>query len=183
MFIERLVVVLSLVIGSPALAGAQNTEHWITFVQSPPSPMIVSFTPNAPPLASSVLLIQHQRDFHDGHGFRITGNYWRQNPDSFSPLQETRTSFVTESRLPVTRIWGARLQVSFFAVTLHTGNVMLGPLASSEAFHRPRQFGEPRSADLYGVGLSVPLGRDARWEGSRSLWRGLTRIVHGDDCR
>jgi hypothetical protein len=36
--------------------------------------------------------------------------------------------------LLVAQLWGARLQVNLFAVTLHTGNVMLGPLVTNEAF-------------------------------------------------
>lgn len=54
---------------------------------------------------------------------------------------------------------------------------MLGPLASNEPLHRPRQL---RSVDLYGIGVSVPLGRDARWESSKNLWVTLSRIVHGN---
>ena len=134
------------------------------------------FTPgHAVPLASSVLLTQQQGNFHDGHGFRIAEDYRDQTPVSISAFQETKTSFVTESRLPFAQIWGARMRVSFFDVTLKTGNIMLGPLASNEALHRPRRPGEPRSADLYGIGVSVPLGRDARSVSSTVPWRSLLR--------
>jgi hypothetical protein len=171
------VLAVGLILGFHEPAGAQSNEDRIAFLQSPPSPIIASPPRHALPLASSVLLIQSQVDFHEGYGFRITTDYRPQNPDSLSPFQETKTLFATESRVPVAQIWGARLQVNFFVVTLYTRNVMLGPLASSEAFHRPRQL---RSVDLYGIGVSVPLGRDARWEGSKSLWRSVSRIVHGE---
>jgi hypothetical protein len=179
--LKRLVLILGLILGTHARAGAQSTEYRIAFVQSPPSSMMVFPPRHAVPLDSSVLLIQQQGNFHDGYGFRITGNYRDQNPGSISPFQETKTSFVTESRLPVAQIWGARMRVSLFKLTLKTGNIMLGPLASNEALHRPRHTGEPRSADLYGIGVSVPLGRNARWEGSTVPWRSLLRIGMGDD--
>ena len=177
--LKRLGLVLGLILGSHAQAGAQSIEHRVAFVQSPPSNIIVSPPRHTLPLTSSVLLIQQQEDFHDGFGIRITENYGHQIPDILLPFQQTKTSFVTESRLRVAQIWGARLQVNFFVVTLHTGNTRLGPLDSSEAFLHPRQFGEPPSSGLYGIGLSVPLGREARWEGSTGLWRSLQRIVHG----
>lgn len=177
--IKRLVLVLGLILGGHAQAGAQSTEHRVAFVQSPPSQMMVSQPSHALPLTSSVLLIQQLGEFHDGYSFRITGNYEHQNPDSLFPFQQTKTSFVTDSRLRVAQIWGGRLQVNFLVITLHTGNARLGPLVSSEAFQYPRQFVGPPSAGLYGIGVSVPLVRDARWEGSTGLWRSLQRIVHG----
>ena len=172
------VLAVGLILGFHGSAGAQSTEHRIAFFQSPPSPMIAIFPGHALQLASFVPLIQHRVDFHDGYGFRITANYRAQNPDSLSPFQETKTLFATESRVPVAQIWGARLQVNFFVATLYTRNIMLGPLASNEAFRRTRQL---RSVDLFGIGVSVPLGRGARGEGSRSLWRTVSRIVHGND--
>lgn len=178
--LQRLVLVLSLMVASQTLAEAQSTAHQVAFVQSSPSQTLASPLRHALPLNSSVLLTQWHGNFHDISGFRITENYEHHNADSLSLLQETNTSFVAESRLPVAKVWGARLQVNFFAVTLHTGNVMLGPLISSDASQRARQFGQPRSTSLYGIGVRVPLGRDARWEGSTSLWRSLRRILQGE---
>ena len=173
----RLVLVLAVVVGFDVRAGAQSGQHRTALLQSPPSPMIVSPPRHALPFASSGLVTQGPGDFHGSYGFRITRDYRLQNPGSLSSFQETKTSFATESRLPVAQIWGARLQLNFFVVTLYSRNVMLGPLASNEAFHRPRQL---RSVDLYGIGVSVPLGRNARWEDSKGPWRNLSRIVHGD---
>ena len=178
--LQRLVLVLSLMVASQTLAEAQSTAHQVAFVQQFPSQMLTSsLRPTLPP-KSSWLLIQRQGDLREGSGFRITENYEHHNANSLSLLQETNTSFVAESRLPVAKVWGARLQVNFFAVTLHTGNVMLGPLVSTDASQRARQFGQPRSTSLYGIGVRVPLGRDARWEGSTSLWRSLRRILQGE---
>lgn len=175
--LKRLVLLLGLILGSHTGARAQSTEHRVAFIQLPSSQMIVFPSRQAPPLGSSVLLIQQHGDFHVGYGFRVTESDEHQNP--ISPFQQTKTPFVTESRLRVAQIWGARLQVNLFVVTFHSGNFMLGPLVSNEAFHRPRQVGEPPSFGLYGIGVSVPLGRNARWESSTCLWRSLQRIVHG----
>jgi hypothetical protein len=176
--LKRLVLLLGLVLGSHPIAGAQSTEHRVTFVQSPPSQMIVS-APRQAPFDSSVLLFQQQWGFNRGYDFRVAANYELQNPNSLFPFQQTKTSFVTESRLLVAQLWGTRLQVNLFAVTLHTGNVMLGPLVTNDAFHRPRQFGAPSSCGFYGIGVSIPLGRGARQEGTTSLRHSLQRTVHG----
>jgi hypothetical protein len=177
--LKRLVLLLGLTLGSHTGARAQSTEHRVAFVQLPSSQMIVSPPRQTPPLGSSVLLIQ-QADFHVGYRFRVTEGSEHQNPTSPFPFQQTKTSFVTESRLLVAQLWGARLQVNLFAITPHFGNVMLGPLILGDALHRPRQFGEPASFGLYGIGVSVPLGRNARWESSTGLWHSLQRIVHGE---
>ena len=177
--LKRLVLLLGLTLGGHTGAGAQSTEHRVAFIQSPSSQMIVSPPRQTPPLGSSVLLIQQLGDFHVGYRFRVTESSEHQNPTSLFPFQQTKTSFVTESRLLVAQLWGARLQVSLFVITPNSGNVMLGPLILGDALHRPRQFGEPPSFGLYGIGVSVPLGRNARREGSTGLWRSLQRIVHG----
>jgi hypothetical protein len=177
--LKQLVLLLGLTLSSHTGAGAQSTEHRVTFIQSPSSQMIVSPPRQAPPLGSSVLLIQQLEDFHVGYRFRVTESSEHQNLTSLFPFQETKTSFMTESRLLVAQLWGARLQVNLFVITPHPANVMLGPLISGDALHRPRQFGEPPSFGLYGIGASVPLGRNARREGSTGLWHSLQRIVHG----
>jgi len=176
--LKWLVLLLGLTLGSHTEARAQSTEHRVALVQSPSSQMIVSPPRQTAPLGYSVLLIQ-QADFHVGYRFRVTEGSEHQNLTSPFPFQQTKTSFVTESRLLVAQLWGARLQVNLFAITPHSGNVMLGPLILGDALHRPRQFGEPASFGLYGIGISVPLGRNARWESSTGLWHSLQRIVHG----
>ena len=134
----RLVLVLAVVVGFDVRAGAQSGQHRTALLQLPPSPMIVSPPRHALPFASSGLVTQGHGDFHGSYGFRITRDYRLQNPGSLSSFQETKTSFATESRLPVAQIWGARVQLNFFVVTLYSRNVMLGPLASNEAFHPPK---------------------------------------------
>jgi hypothetical protein len=57
-------LVLVLMLGVDARAGAQSTEHQVAYLQSPPSPVIAAPPRHALPLASSVLLIQRQADWH-----------------------------------------------------------------------------------------------------------------------
>jgi len=173
--LKRLLLVLGLVLSIQTPARAQSTERHVAFVQPPPSAMTV-FPPRHELLFVSPVF-SHRSDFDNGRGFRITANYRHLNLDSLSPLQETKTLFETQSRLPVAQVWGGRLQVNLFMGTLRTRNFVLGPLSPNDASQRARQLS---SASLYGVGVSLPLGRSAGWEGSKGLWRSLQRIVRGE---
>jgi hypothetical protein len=93
------------------------------------------------------------------------------------PLQVTNTPFATESRLPIAPLLGARLQLNVFMLNVRNGNVMLGPIPASEILHAPAQ---ARSAELYGLGVSIPLGRGSRVQTSNNLLRSVTRIVRGN---
>jgi hypothetical protein len=90
------------------------------------------------------------------------------------PLQVTTTPFATESRVPIAPLLGARLQLNISMLNLRNGNVMLGPTPASEILHAPAQ---ARSAELYGFGVSIPLGRGVRVQTSENLLRSAMRIV------
>ena len=90
------------------------------------------------------------------------------------PLQVTNTPFATESRLPIAPLLGARLQLNVSMLNVRNGNVMLGPIPASETLHAPAQ---ARSAEFFGFGVSLPLGRDSHVETSDNLLRSVTRIV------
>jgi hypothetical protein len=93
------------------------------------------------------------------------------------PIQVTTTPFATESRLPVAPILGAHLQLHISVMTLRNANVMLGPLPAGETLHAPAQ---ARSADLYGFGVSIPLGRGAHIQTSNNLLHSALGIVRGN---
>jgi hypothetical protein len=86
----------------------------------------------------------------------------------------TNTPFATESRLPIAPLLGARLQLNVSMLNVRNGNVMLGPIPASETLHAPAQ---ARSAEFFGFGVSLPLGRDSHVETSDNLLRGVLRIV------
>jgi hypothetical protein len=94
-----------------------------------------------------------------------------------APVQVITTPFATESRLPVAPLLGAHLQLDISVMTVRNANVMLGPLPASETLHAPAQ---ARSADLYGFGVSIPLGRGANIQTSNNLLHSVVRIVRGD---
>jgi hypothetical protein len=93
------------------------------------------------------------------------------------PLQVTNTPFATESRLPIAPLLGARLQLNVSMLNVRNGNVMLGPIPASEILHAPAQ---ARSAEFYGFGVSLLLGRDSRVQTSNNLLHSVTRIVRGN---
>jgi hypothetical protein len=69
---------------------------------------------------------------------------------------------------------GARLQLNVSMLNVRNGNVMLGPIPASETLHAPAQ---ARSAEFFGFGVSLPLGRGSRAATSDNLLRSVTRIV------
>ena len=79
--------------------------------------------------------------------------------------------------MPIAPLLGARLQLNFSMLNIRNGNVMLGPTPASEILHAPAQ---ARSAELYGFGVSIPLGRGVRVQTSENLLRSAMRIVRGN---
>jgi hypothetical protein len=114
--------------------------------------------------------------FYDEHRFAQSTDQ-QIRLDKLAPVQATTTPFATESRLPLAPLLGARLQLNFSVMTAHNANVMLGPLPASETLHAPAQ---TRSADLYGFGVSIPLGREAHAQGSNNLLHNVVRVMRGD---
>ena len=93
---------------------------------------------------------------------------------SVVPLQVTKNPFETESRVPVARLWGTPVELNFSAVTLRNNNVVAGPLTSGETLHSAPL---ARSTELFGVGVTIPLGRSASENTSKNLWHSLTQIA------
>ena len=127
--------------------------------------------------------MNHPDTFNGESVFHVTASFASRNFATIFPYQETKTSFVTEVhvpvgelRLPVGQFRGSSLRFGFFMQTLYNGNVALGPLAAAQALH---SFSQPRSASLYGVGVSIPLGRQSHADSSQSLpWAALQRFIH-----
>jgi len=101
--------------------------------------------------------------------------------ENLSMIRQVKTPFLTESSLPLIRLWGGRLRLNGFTSTLHMQNVQLGPSASegSRDFRPARQSypGGPRSVDLYGLSLTFHFGRDAQIGRPTQIWRRLARIA------
>src|ERR1700728_1636394 len=123
-----------------------------------------SVTPTSP--------MYHPENSADEFAFR-TANYPAQNFSALLLVQETKTSFITELRVPLAQLYGNRVRLGFFVLTMQNGNMTLGPLATLQALHSPSQ---PRSVNLYGVCLSIPLGKQFRPEISQNLWTVAERL-------
>jgi hypothetical protein len=142
----------------PATSGAVRTSS----VKTPFSSL--SILPNR----SSASTIGKNADEHR------FANSADEEQHEIIPLQVTNTPFATESRLPIAPLLGTRLQLNVSVLNVRNGSVMLGPIPASETLHAPAQ---ARSAEFFGFGVSLPLGRDSRVESSNNLLRSVTRIV------
>jgi hypothetical protein len=167
--------------GQPAVAqGLRFFAH-----QSSPHPArTTSFVSlgSAISIMSSVSPTNHADNLADESASHITENLPSRNLATLFPYQETKTSFVTEVRvpvaefrLPVTLLGASSLRVGFFMQTLHNSDVALGPLAATQALH---SLGQLRSVSLYGLGVSIPLGKPSTADLSSSLpWTALQRFI------
>lgn len=158
---RRLLSLFVVIAGFPSLVFAQRvssagTAESTTAFRSSLKPTSLSFK---------------TRSFYDGHDFSNTS----ENQVSNLVPQVTSTPFGTESRLPVAPLLGSRVQLNFSVMTPHSANVMLGPLPARATLHAPPQ---TRSADLYGFGVSIPLGRAAHIQpSSNDLLHGLRNAM------
>jgi len=182
MMYQRFLVVLGIVLVSYVPAAAQQPAKQIAMVVEPSAPAIRAprqTLPATPPVFSFSLLQEPT-----GPSFRLafpTAKAYEPDRSLRSAFQiaDTRTMFVTESRLPIAQFWGGRLKLEGFMSTLRMGNIVPGPSASREALRANAPYGATRSVDLYGVSLRIPFGRDEDSRGSTHLWRRLSRIVGG----
>jgi hypothetical protein len=185
----RLLALVVLTVGFPSLAFAQRAQS----ILPAGSRQSASTTTNATALLSRAASTVSMKGFSSTSIFprrsAANASSTASNPEhrfassaaedqhEIIPLQVTTTPFATESRVPIAPLFGARLQLNISMLNLRNGNVMLGPTPASEILHAPAQ---ARSAELYGFGVSIPLGRAARAQTSENLLRSAMRIVRGN---
>ena len=182
MTIFAMAIFFGIAIAQPASAQG------LAFVagQSSPHPArATSFAWLSSAIAVSPLVspMNHPDIFAGESVFRVTENFPSRNFATLFPYQETKTSFVTEVHVPVGelrltvgQLRGSSLRFGFFMQTLYNGNVASGPLVATQALH---SFSQPRSASLYGVGVSIPLGRQSHADISQSLpWAAIRNFLH-----
>jgi hypothetical protein len=182
MTIFAMAMFFGIVIAQPAAAqglnfvAGQSSSHPARATSFAWLSSAISISPLGSPM-------NHSDTFNGESVFRVTENFPSRNLATLVPYQETKTSFVTEVHVPVAefRLPGAQLRSSnvrfgFFMQTLHNSNVALGPLVATQALH---SFSQPRSDSLYGVGVSIPLGKQSHADSSQSLpWAALQRFIH-----
>ena len=165
--VKQIVIVLGLVLASVSLAHGQTSEHLLS--SSQPTESSAAPSPMRPPPMES-LYVPPLQEFdvhplvHDNRNFARS-----------SPFRVTRTPFMPESRLPIAQTLGSRVQVNFFIMSTTNRKVLLGPLAMPQS---TQALAQPRSSDQFGIGVSIPLGRNAGSSGSKDLWRGVSRVLH-----
>ena len=117
----------------------------------------------------------HPENSAYGFAFHTATVYPEQNFGALVPVQQTKTAFITELRVPLAELYGSRVHLGFFMLTMQNGNMTLGPLATLQSLHSPSL---PRSVNLYGVGLSIPLGKQSgRLEIPKNLWTAAQRLI------
>jgi len=124
--------------------------------------------------AASTSATYHAQNSADEFSFHTTAIYPAQNFGSLLPVQETKTPFISELRVPLAQFYGSRVRLGFYVLTVQNGNMTLGPLATIQALHSPSL---PRSVNLYGLGLSIPLGKESHLEISKNLWSTAERLI------
>ncbi len=87
-------------------------------------------------------------------------------------MEVIKTTFATESRVPIAQLLGGRLQLDGFTSTYYMKNLLLGPSGLGHPGVRV-----PRSAWVYGISLRFRLGRGAQTERCADGWRRLARMV------
>ncbi|HXO45401.1 MAG TPA: hypothetical protein VN846_08010 [Candidatus Cybelea sp.] len=165
---KRLLISFGLLLVGAFSANAQALEHRVSLGESGRS---TAMPAPAPPVAAETRSTLSTPEFH-----RLDLNSEDHRSVGVPLLEVTRTPFMTESRVPLAQTAGQRVQLNFFVQSLHNKNITQGPLVLAQT---NQQLGQQRTSDLYGVGFSIPLGRDAGSAGSKSVWSGLSRVLRG----
>jgi hypothetical protein len=163
--------------------GAQTPVPQIVAAQERLAPVMTRLrTVSIPFPAASFLRSQGPGESSAHFSLQFSGTF---EPDHglehLSPMDQVKTLTLTQSSLPLVRLWGGRLQLDAFQSTLHIQNVQLGPsgYGGMEGFCPSRQSypGGPLSVHFTGLSLSFHFDRDSRAKRPTQLWRRLTRIV------
>jgi hypothetical protein len=178
------ILLLGVLLGGhgPALAQtvAQTPAPRIVLAQehvAPITPMLSMVTSLLP--AASFLLSQEPGKPNAHLSLLSARAYARDySLEHLSPMDDVRTLILTQSSLPLVRLWGGRLQLDAFQSTLHLQNVPFGIGGMRESRFSSQSYpGGPHSIHLSGLSLSFHFGRDARTGHPAQLWRRLTRTV------
>ncbi len=97
-------------------------------------------------------------------------------------MNEVKTLFMTQSRLPLVSLWGGGLQIDGLNTTLNMANIELGPSGGTglRDFHPVRQkyLSDPHSVDLYAIGVSFHFRGIPQAARPAPVWRVLGQLIH-----
>ena len=180
---KRSIVLLGIFLGSHVPAVAQAPAPRIVLAQVRVAPTIMTLQEVSTPLpAASFLLYQDPGKSPSNFSRVFAGAYERdQSVEHFSPMEEVKTLFFTQSSLPLVQFWSGRLQLDAFQSTLRVRTMQPVPLGygSTQGF-RPLRQGYPdgpRSVHLSGFSLNFYFGRHERMGHPTPGWSRLSKIV------
>ena len=163
-------------------AVAQTPAPWIVLAQGRVAPITPILAMVTSPLPTLPLLYQEPGKPNAHVSLWSSAAYARDSSlEHLSPMDEVKTLILTQSNLPLVRLWGGRLQLDAFQSTLHVQNAQLGPFGigsmRGSRFLGQSYPGGPRSVHLSGLSLSFYFSRDARTGHPAQLLRRLTRSI------
>lgn len=175
------ILLLGMFLGSRASEAAQIPKPQIVLAQAHIQPAMTMHRTVEPPLSAPSFLLYPDHGKSPAHFSLLpAGAYERGlNLERLPPIEEIKTLILEQSSLPLVQLGGGRFQLDAFQSTLHSQNVLLGPLGPMQGFRSPRQScpGGPCSVHLSGLSLSFHFGRDSRTGPPTQAWRRMTRFV------
>jgi hypothetical protein len=174
------ILLLGVFLGSHGPAVAQTPAPKIVLAQEHVAPITPTLSTVTSLLPAASFLLSQEPAKPNAHLSLVSARAYARDYslEHLSPMDDVRTLILTQSSLPLVRLWGGRLQLEAFQSTLHLQNVPFGTGGMRDSPLSGQSYpGGPRSIHLSGLSLSFHLGRDARTEHSAQLWRRLTRSV------
>jgi hypothetical protein len=169
-------LVAGLLLSSCLPITAQTPAAQIVLAQTPSSPTMILFRTPRVRLSLIAPPIQLPREPLPHPAFHLAAAY-KPEPslESRLPIEEVRTSFLTESSFQVVHLWrGLRLDVS--DSTIHFQSLRLGSSRSGGGFQDLRvpthdQAGIAKSVEFDGINLKYSFGRDTQTRRPGQIWR------------
>ncbi len=186
------ILIFGALLGSYLPATAQTRPTQVNPMQERNASMmrLMAAAPTHLPLTGS-LLIHPLEERPAGFNILPGATYtFDHSLEHLSPVEVVRTTFVRQASVIFLQLWGGRLQLSGFQSKRHMGNAVvgfsasggsLGSHAGTQGYQGMRMLGADR---IYGISLTVSLGRDAhtghRVEAGRCLaW--IWSASHGEN--
>jgi hypothetical protein len=180
---KRLITLLGIALCSLATAAGQAPAPRIVLAQDDVAPILTMLRTVSTPVPPSSFPLYQDLGIPPVHFSYLFAGATELDPGTelLPSLKKTKTSFYTQSNLPLVQLWSGRLELDAFQNTVHLQNVLLGPLAygGMPGFRSPRQGypGGPPSLHFSGLSLTFHFGRNAGTGRPTDAWRGLSRIV------
>jgi hypothetical protein len=177
------ILLLGMFLGSRVSEAAQTPKPQIVLAQVHIEPAVTMHRTVAPPLSAPSFLLYPDPGKSPAHFSLLLARAYERglSLERLPPIEEIKTLILEQSSLPLVQLGGGRLQLDAFQSTLHSQNVLLGPLGYGpmQGFRPPRQScpGGPCSVHLSGLSLSFHFGRDSRTGPPTQAWRRMTRFV------